>query len=83
VIGSIIRRRRMPEKYGVIEHERPPRCSASGADVDPMAVSVTMTGGYLANCPECGKVLWLNKQAADTLGSIAYAFPEHVGRQEP
>jgi NAD-dependent SIR2 family protein deacetylase len=67
---------------GVIEHVRPPRCSQSGADVDPVTVSVTKTGGYWAKCPECDKKLWLNKQLSTDVVSFDYTFPEHIGRQE-
>jgi len=49
--------------------------------VDPMTVSVTKTRGYWANCPECGKTLWLNKQAAPDGVSLDFTFPEHIGRQ--
>jgi predicted RNA-binding Zn-ribbon protein involved in translation (DUF1610 family) len=68
---------------GVIEHVRPPRCSASGQEVDAMTVSVTKTRGYWSNCPECGKTLWLNKHSSNEVtGALAYTFPEHIGRQE-
>jgi len=67
---------------GVIEHVRPPRCSGSGADVDPITVSVTETRGYWAKCPECYKTLWLNKQPASDNVSLDFTFPEHIGRQE-
>jgi hypothetical protein len=64
---------------GVIEHVRPPRCLASGREVEPMTVSVSPGGGYLAKCPECDKTLWLNKHSADGV-SLDYTFPEHIGR---
>jgi hypothetical protein len=71
---------------GVIEHIRPPRCSASGQEVEPITVSVTETMGYWANCPECNKRLWLNSfQGPDDpfTTQTVYTFPEHIGKQEP
>lgn len=70
----------MPE-YGVIEHVRPPRCPQSGVDVAPMTVFGTKSGGYQAICPECSKLLWLNRHPTDDGVSLDYTFPEHIGVQ--
>ena len=66
---------------GVIEHERPPRCSTSGADVEHEGVFGTKSGGYQAICPECHKLLWLNNHLADDGVSLDYTFPEHIGKE--
>lgn len=63
---------------GVIEHERPPRCPKSGADVDYKTV-VSQGKAYQAQCPDCEKVLWLNKQAFGP--DLVFTFPEHIGVQ--
>ena len=67
---------------GVIEHVRPPRCPKSGADVDYKTI-VAQGKAYTAQCPDCSKVLWLNKHIDPySPTDLMFTFPEHIGLQE-
>lgn len=54
-----------------------PPCASSGKLVTDKGVTIDLKSGAGANCPSCGRFLWLTDWPSGKGSNLDFYFPEH------